>query len=137
MITLKEYWMGRDKDWPPSDLQKTNAAETVKRVNALLNEAKILYKGISSGYRPLAINSTVKGAATKSAHISCEAVDLKDLDGSIGKLIKEDHDKFVRGAASSSLLTRHNLYMESLTATKGWVHLQTRKTRSGARIFIP
>lgn len=124
--------MGRDKQYPLSETQKANAEETVKRVNELLHDIGLPFYGISSGYRPSAINARVKGAATKSAHISCEAVDLRDsADQKIGRYLTANQD----------VLEKFDLYMENIGYTKGtnspWVHLQTRKTRSGRRVFIP
>lgn len=78
---------------------------------------------ISSGYRPGRFNKAA-GGALNSAHLTCEAVDLVDKDGSLAKFCEP-------------LLQTLDLYMENPKRTPGWVHLQTRKTKSGNRVFQP
>lgn len=134
MITYEDYMMGRDKgDEAPSEALKANANKLLNAVNALLRDIfednkELRYMGISSGYRPPSVNKNVKGAASKSAHLTCEAVDLRDgPDQKLGRFL----------TANPEYLIKHALYMESITVTKGWVHLQTRPTKSGNRIFYP
>ena len=102
-----------------------NANLLVRRVNALLAHwsDKVF---VSSGYRPAAYNKAA-GGASNSAHMTCEAVDIRDDEGKLGKFITEN----------PWLLTKNNLYMEDTSRTKTWVHLQTRATKSGKRIFMP
>ncbi len=103
----------------------TNALVLVRRVNALLAHwGDKVY--VSSGYRPAAYNQRA-GGANKSAHMTCEAVDLRDAEGKLAKFIQDQ----------SWLLQKYDLYMEDPAATPTWCHLQTRKTKSGARIFKP
>lgn len=127
MITVEEYLMGRDKDYPLDMLQARNMATLLSRVNWLLGTLGIKAK-VSSGYRPSAINSSVKGAKS-SAHLSCEAVDLVGVD-----FARELH-------RNPLLLEEADLYLEHPDYTTGkstrWSHLQIRKTKSGNRVFIP
>ncbi len=103
----------------------TNALILVRRVNALLAHwGDKVY--VSSGYRPQAYNKRAGGAAN-SAHMTCEAVDLRDAEGKLAAFIKEQ----------AWLLQKYDLYMEDPAATPTWCHLQTRKTKSGARVFKP
>lgn len=92
-------------------------------MNALLKELEVVAT-VSSGFRPSAANSNA-GGAKKSAHMSGEAIDLVDIDGKL------------KVKMSLELLKKYDLYMESGEYTKTWLHLQTRPTRSGRRIFIP
>jgi hypothetical protein len=118
--------MGRDKQFPLDDTQKRNAAELLARVNFFLGLLRIKDAKVSSGYRPSAINKAAGGAA-RSGHITCEAVDIHDPDGSIGLLIMNNLD----------IMEECGLYLEHLDYTKGWIHLSTRKPASGNRIFRP
>jgi uncharacterized protein YcbK (DUF882 family) len=107
-----------------------NIDKLIIPVNNLLAELGIKSVKISSGFRPSAINAAVANAAKKSAHQSGEAVDIIDDKGqSLAKKI------------TLKLLEKYDLYMEDPAYTIGkntnWVHLSTRKTRSGKRIFIP
>lgn len=62
-----------------------------------------------------------------SAHISCQAVDLRDRDKLIRNFILD----------CPSVLEELDLYVEDFDATPTWTHIQTRRTSSGKRIFKP
>lgn len=79
---------------------------------------------ITSGYRPLTYNLKI-GGAKDSSHITCQAVDIKDSDGSLGKYLQ----------SNPSILEEFGLWMEDPNYTKTWVHLQIRPAIS--RIFKP
>jgi hypothetical protein len=134
VITLEKYLMGRADQYPrdyTSDIEK-NAKTLIQRVNTFLEELGVDKAEVSSGWRPPSINASTKGASKKSSHMTGEAVDLKDdKDQTLAKLILQNKD----------LLVKHDLYLEDPSSTIGqytnWVHLQTRKTASGNRIFKP
>lgn len=123
MIHIETYLMGRDKMYPLDDIKKENATKLLLKVNALFSELKIT-PHLTSGYRPGHWNKNA-GGSLKSAHLTCEAIDLADEFGKIKKLITKE------------LLEKHDLYMEHPENTKNWLHLQTRRTGSGNRIFKP
>jgi hypothetical protein len=129
-ITVPEYLMGRDKQEPLGVVQQANMKELLQRVNRLLAEVTLLIPkyqtAVSSGYRPPSVNRRV-GGAPNSAHLTCEAVDLRDMGGTLGKFLRARQD----------LLVTHDLYMEDPSVTTTWVHLQTRPTKSGNRVFKP
>lgn len=132
LITLENYFtsFGRYKDRAKSKERtkevEDNAKELLERVNALLDHLEIKKIDISSGFRPSEVNATIANAAKKSAHTTGEALDLvDDKDQSLCKKITKD------------LLNQFDLYREDSDYTKGWCHLQTRKTGSGKRIFKP
>jgi hypothetical protein len=105
-------------------------AELLRRVNSLMADVALLIPSfktaVSSGYRPPSVNRRV-GGAPNSAHLTCEAVDLRDMGGTLGKFLVKRQD----------LLVTHDLYMEDPKVTTTWVHLQTRPTKSGSRVFKP
>ena len=131
MITLADYWMGRDASHGlqlGTDL-RANAQRTVSIVNALL----VLAKGagvtleesprtgsiVTSGWRPADINNATPGAAVRSKHITCQAIDLFDPDG--------DLDDWLLAEAESpdgGVLGDLGLWLEHPAATKGWAHVQ-------------
>jgi uncharacterized protein YcbK (DUF882 family) len=126
MITLVEYFMGRDKKYPPSDEMLGNAQLIVSRVNTLLT----LFgesRSVSSGYRPPEINASTPNASKKSKHMSCQAVDLVDSDGKLKKWCEENLHH----------LETIGLWMEDGASTPTWCHLQCLPPRSGNRIFKP
>lgn len=128
MITVKEYFMGRDERYPnelTTEL-RINAQDIVNRVNDLL----VLFgqtRKVNSGWRPQVINEATPGAAIKSKHMTCQAVDLEDADG--------DLDEWAM--TNTWALENCGLWMEHPAATKGWAHFQTVPPKSGRRVFYP
>lgn len=121
MISRAEILMGRDKEYP---LTKELEANLNRLLNAV-NKLRALYGKpmyVSSGYRPGKYNKAANGAKN-SAHITCEAVDFKDLDNALKSWI------------TVKILEDCGLYMEWPGATPTWCHLQIRPTVS--RVFRP
>lgn len=81
---------------------------------------------ISSGYRPPNVNSSV-GGVEKSAHMSCQAVDIVDNDGYFANWCLNN----------LTILEKSGIFMEDPRYTPTWVHLQIRPVKSGNRVFIP
>lgn len=131
-ISLKEYWMGRDithKSELTDEIIK-NAENTLSKINALLKDLKWaspVY--VSSGWRPISINSKVAGAAKKSLHTIGCACDIKDdANQTLGKTILKYPE----------LLKKHGLWIEDLNSTKGWVHIDTQKRADrDVQVFKP
>ena len=133
MITLSDFWMGRDATYANelTDEIMANAYETVESVNKLLSEyeretGKVVNK-VTSGWRPPAVNRRVKGAATGSNHQKALAVDLSDPNGDLDKWCLKN----------LSVLHDCGLWLEHPGWTDGWCHLQIVAPRSGARVFVP
>ncbi len=128
MISLPEFWMGRDKTHAKDLTQEVrdNATLTVAKVNNLLAIAKIDAK-VTSGWRPPAINAGVKGAAKKSRHMTGQAVDLADPKGDLDRWCLDNLAE----------LERIGLWLEHPDATPTWCHLQTVPPGSGRRVFRP
>lgn len=128
MITLADYWMGRDRTHA-ADLTaaiRASAEVTVERINRLLAAAKVSGK-VSSGWRPPAINAGVKGAAKRSKHMTGQASDLADPKGDLGRWCLDNVAE----------LERIGLWLEHPSATPTWCHLQTVPPKSGRRVFHP
>lgn len=136
MISLSDFYMGRDKQYASelSDELKMNAAETVRRVNLLLDRfyaenPKTHKRTVNSGWRPAAINSNTKNAALKSNHMICKACDIGDDDESL--------DTWLMTPSGQRALEEIGLWMESPRATPRWAHVQTIPPKSGRRVFAP
>lgn len=130
MISRDEVLKGRDRDYPLNAELEGNLNKLLDAVNKIRKEwGKPLV--VTSGYRPGHFNKNARGAK-KSAHMTCEAVDFHDPSGEFGKWCLDN----------LKLLEEAGLYMESPLYTheppaKRWVHLQTRRPKSGNRVFIP
>lgn len=143
-ITLPDYLTHYLKGKPVSDAHtreltdelKENARVLLRRVNSALSAMAVdigepecipgTSSIVTSGWRPRSYNKTIPGAALRSNHIECLAVDLFDPEGVIDGWFS------VKGR-----LAEHMLYAEHRSATKGWCHLQSVPPRSGNRIFYP
>jgi hypothetical protein len=126
VISVAEYYMGRDKKYPLTDELRANAEEIVHKVNSLLLQFGEPRK-VTSGWRPPQVNAATPGAAKRSLHMTCEAVDLEDADGQLDDWCLERPE----------VLQQLNLWQEHPAATKGWCHLQVVPPRSGKRVFYP
>jgi hypothetical protein len=128
MITREKFLMGRDKEYALTPDLEANTAKTLRCVNTLLKKYQdatgIVIDSVSSGYRPGRYNERA-GGAKKSAHLSCEAMDIPDKD-----------KKFYRWILDNvKVLVECELFMEDGRDTPTWVHLQVRPTKSGNRVF--
>lgn len=121
---LGQHSQGHEEEL--SALVRDNAAVTVAKANELCACAGI-EPVLRSGWRPAGYNATVVGAAAKSTHITGEAVDLADTDGSL-------RDWCAQNLAE---LARIGLWMEDARTTPTWLHIQTRPPASGKRVYIP
>lgn len=141
MITLAQYWMGRDLthigEWSPA--VREHATELLARVNALLDNAAMagVYPGldertgtaVASGWRPRGVNARTANAATASRHIAGQAIDVEDTppERPLARFCLQRLD----------LLEELDLWLEDPRWTPTWVHLQSVPPGSGRRVFIP
>ena len=128
MISLADYFMGRDRQFPDelTNEMRANAEETVDKVNQLLAAFGQTRK-VNSGWRPAAINKATPGAAKASKHMQCLACDLDDPEGDLDEWALEHPD----------VLQEIGLWQEHPASTKGWAHFQTVPPKSGNRVFYP
>lgn len=136
MITLSQFFMGRDKTFASAltpEIVK-NAEDLLSRVNFLM---AIFYttnpaahsRGVNSGWRPPKLNATVPGAAAHSHHMTGKAIDLGDDDGTL--------DAWLMSMPGQKALVDARLWMEHPSATPRWTHLQSVPPGSGRRVFNP
>lgn len=143
MITISDYFMGRDKTHADelTDELRENAQETVTRVNGLLLLAKeegVEPGPVDSGWRPKAVNDKTSHAAPHSEHLVCKACDLHDTkDRDFARWCLRNTAPLCLQSGQPDLLAEIGLWMESPQWTPDWVHLQTVAPHSGRRIFVP
>jgi hypothetical protein len=133
MITLKDYWRGRDVKYP-RDLTpdiRSNATTTVEKVNQLLalaEEEGIVCEVCTSGWRPIAVNDSTSNSVKASKHIKALACDILDT---------ENRDLARWCLRNLNQLEHIGLWMEDPQWTPTWVHLQIVPPGSGRRVYIP
>lgn len=136
MITDRGFWKGRDVQFA-KDLTATiraNAALAIRAVNELLEDfynarPNAAGRDATSGWRPLAVNSTTAGASATSLHMRALAIDVEDDD--------EELDTWLMTEPGQRALVAHGLWMEHPGATPRWCHLQLKSPGSGRRVFYP
>jgi len=110
------------------DEKVQNAYKLLEKVNVLLNDLGVYQVAVSSGFRPSDINAGIVGAAKKSLHMSCLAIDIADLDGKLDKLI----------ASRDDLLKKYGLWLENPKKTINWCHLDCKdRGKRDLNIFMP
>jgi hypothetical protein len=127
MISMEDYWMGRDKKYPGDMTQqiRDNVNILLPRVNLLLSIMK-KETTVNSGWRPLTVNKQV-GGSKSSNHITGRAIDLNDDDGSIDEWCMNNLKE----------LEKVGLWLEHPSKTPRWCHLQSVSPKSGNRVFMP
>lgn len=128
MISKSEVLMGRDKLYPKEYTQEIS--DNVDKMLVILNQVRTKYgkpMHVSSGWRPVAVNSKLSNAGKKSNHTLGLACDFKDSDGKLKDWVIEN----------LKWLASIGLYFEDFNYTKGWVHMQIVPPKSKRRIFVP
>lgn len=131
MISREEYLQGKDL---PANLE-ANLIESLRRWN-LFRALYGLPMIVDSGFRTmedhlriyrqkLGTHFDISKVPMNSAHLSAQACDFADADGSLKNWI----------ASNPGVLESCDLYMEDPASTPSWVHLQSRATSK--RVFIP
>lgn len=132
MIDLENYITasGKYKDRLKSDELtkevKDNAVLLLNKVNQLLQELGIKTVVVSSGFRPSAVNAATPGSAKKSLHMIGKAVDIADAT----------HELAHKILARPDLLKKYSLWMEDISATPTWCHLDDSTTRSDRELRV-
>jgi hypothetical protein len=134
VITLTDFWMGRDVQYARelTDDIRAAASDTVAKANLLISSFRMLTKDtehrkVNSGWRPAAINGATPGAAPRSKHMTGQAIDISDPEGDLDDWCMEHQD----------VLQTIGLWLENPASTKGWCHVQVVPPKSGKRVFFP
>lgn len=120
-----EVLKGHDSNYPLDDTMEGNLLNLLQSMNQV-RESWGNPMIVTSGYRPLTYNLSI-GGSERSAHITCEALDIYDPDKRLAKWCLDNLD----------ILEESGLYIEDPDYTSNWVHFTTRAPRSGRRVFIP
>lgn len=137
LLTVDDYFEAYAGHPDITQDREDNAEVLVGVVNALIERAypdigeldvnpatDTLVSGQKNGgFRP----QSCSVGAPQSAHKQGQAVDVYDPHGKLDEWCMRHID----------VLVELGLYMEHPEATNGWCHLQTRKTKSGNRVFYP
>lgn len=127
VITLKEYWKGRDKKYSKelTDEIIANAKNTLVCTNKLLalmaeDGVDTTDVGCNSGWRPAAVNAKYS-KDTASPHIYAQAIDLSDDVKALKAWVGKNPKKVLECGFVAT---------ETFSKSPTWLHLQTRKPLS-------
>lgn len=144
MITIDQYFGGRRESHALecSPGIEDNAGRSVPIFNALLDRAALFgivpplveagdFAGsvLTSGWRPASVNACTPGASKTSRHMTGEAADIHDPDGTLDAWLMTPEGQFT--------LAELGLWMEAPASTPTWTHVQTMPPGSGRRVFTP
>ena len=129
MISPEDFWKGRDEKYAEelTDEIRSNAENTLAKVNELLTRAGRTMDRCASGWRPRAVNEATANSGAASRHLTGQAADVVDLDRSLAHWCVNHLGD----------LEEIGLWMEDPRWTPTWTHLQTVPPKSGKLVYIP
>lgn len=126
-FTLKELLQAGSHKWKESEIDlvtKRNLEDLILKINALGYQPPMI---ATSCLRSIKDQQKINPSAMGSSHLYGCAVDISDPDGKLKAWC----------LAHESKLVECGLWMEHPDYCKSWCHLQSYRTKSGNRIFIP
>lgn len=123
MISAKEL---NSHGYDTSPEIAANLAELLNKMNQVRNAwGKPMI--VTSGLRSAEDQARVNPSAPKSKHMTGQACDIADSDGSLASWVR----------ANMKLMESIGFWFEDFDHTNGWVHFQSCPPKSGNRVFIP
>ena len=99
----------------------------LNKVRAVYGLPMVVTSGLRTEQQQQELITQGKSNAPHSKHLTGEAADILDSDGSLKKWVLEN----------VQLMEDVGLWMEDFSSTPTWVHFQISAPRSGNRFFIP
>lgn len=127
MITPQEL---NKHNYPTSPDIDYNLKILLYRINQVRNtygNPMIVTSGLRSQVQQDALIAEGKSTASKSKHLTGQAVDILDKDGKLKEWIKNN----------VPLMETIGLWIEDFQSTPTWVHFQVVAPKSGNRFFKP
>lgn len=131
-LTLEDLWQGHDTEYEVTPKLYANSVDLINAINTI---GELYYQETGrqirmgygrSGWRPGIVNQQA-GGAKKSAHITCEAIDLADGDGSL--------DKWLMGRLDW-LWDIGIRELEHPDSTPGWSHISIRHIYNQTKVLL-
>ncbi len=126
-ITLEEINPHRHFTTPEIDYNLSVLHNKINQVRDLYGKPMIVTSGLRSIIQQNQLIADGKSTATKSRHLTGEAIDIADKNAELKMWIMDNIDK----------MESIGLWFEDFAYTPGWVHCQTCPPKSGKRFFIP
>ena len=126
MISLKEL---NSHNYPTTHEIDTNLQDLLTKINIIrlhYGQPLTVSSGLRSEAQQQGLIAAGKSTATKSLHLTGQAVDIVD-DGALKEWVKDNVE----------LIASIPLWCEAFESTPTWIHFQTKSPRSGNRFFKP
>lgn len=127
MISLKELNPHSYPTTPEIDANLLILLEKINKVRDAYSIPMIVTSGLRDMTLQLRLIAEGKSTASKSKHLTGEAVDIYDPVGNLAKWVQ----------ANMPLMEEIGFWFEDFKHTDGWVHFQSTPPKSGNRVFIP
>jgi uncharacterized protein YcbK (DUF882 family) len=127
MISLSELNPHQYKTTPEIDANLNILLEKANIIRSAYGKPMTISSGLRDAAQQQRLISEGKSNAPKSHHLTGEAADILDQDGSLKIWVKDN----------IKLFEDTGLWMEDFAHTPTWVHMQIVPPRSGNRFFIP
>lgn len=127
MISLQEL---NQHNYPTDDLINKNLTillDKINQVRTAWNKPMVVTSGLRSNTQQQELIKQGKSTASKSHHLTGEAVDIFDSDGSLKAWINNN----------IPLMETIGFWFEDFGSTPNWVHFQIVPPASGKRFFLP
>jgi uncharacterized protein YcbK (DUF882 family) len=127
VIVLKELNPHNYPTTPEIDKELLVLLEKLNKIRAIYGKPMIVNSGLRSQEQQGELITSGKSSAVKSKHLTGQAADIRDVDGSLKSWV----------LMMMPLMEEVGLWIEDFKATPTWVHFQSVPPKSGKRIFIP
>lgn len=101
--------------------------DKINQVRTAWATPMIVDSGLRDQSQQAALIAAGKSTASKSKHLTGQAVDIGDPDGSLKQWVQDNMD----------LMETIGFWFEDFDHTPNWVHFQIVPPASGKRVFIP
>lgn len=126
-IRLEEINPHRYFTTPEIDYNLSILHNKINKVRDLYNKPMIVTSGLRSIIQQNQLIADGKSTATKSKHLTGQAIDIADKNGELRDWIIANMDQ----------MASIGLWFEDFDHTPGWIHAQIVPPGSGKRVFIP
>ena len=127
LISLKELNKHNYPTTPEIDANLAILLEKANVIRAAYGKPMTISSGLRDTAQQQALIAAGKSNAPKSHHLTGEACDILDVDGSLKEWVKNN----------IQLFEDTGLWMEDFSATPTWIHVQIVPPKSKHRFFIP
>lgn len=127
MISMKELNPHGYPTTPEIDANLAILYDRINQVRIAYGAPMIVTSGLRSEAQQQALIAAGKSNASRSKHLTGQAVDIQDLDRAVRDWV----------ITNMSYMEQLGFWFEDFGHTIGWVHFQTIAPASGNRVFIP